>query len=693
MSIPALPEVHRLVDDLVSDLTEMPRENGALWQIKGAATGGKSAALKLLADRLAIEGLKPIRIAPPTRVLDAGPLAVTEAVVGLKLGDRDDGQVGFIREGARWADKVRKLLRAMENEGDRLVVLCDDPGNWPSPPTEDAHFREKAAEIAYSMVEKVACHRVVAGALPPISRADHVRHLQVKSEPVGWLRSQAAWGPLAAEADELAAELDAELDSRSPLEIRLLVALAALGSPKNVANWYRSQKPTRRDISRRLATDLQHSSEASARFLKGAWVRLALARRSLSEDLLRQIVGEPPDARTAAILRACILYPEGENFTLHWTLRLDAQEHGDWLAEQDRISARALLARYYTKSFKRRDERQDPRALVDEMEAFHHASLSGDSGLRSELQPFFAEQLDLLGRTLSRDFKRYEDAAWVFKRACDWEPEDDYAHHYVAFNFDILADRIGEVEKHYQCAIELRADHPWWHSRWVSYLITRGRMPAARRAWSYALDALGLPEPDAEQSVYQDLHLWVARLLVHRGQLDFADEVLKSIPGEALRTHPGLSAVYRRLKALAEARHARAVFPLWIPHEKWWSGPHLCSRRREDGALCRWMPGRIDAIEDGEVTLQVARPPDEAEALPHYGSISLSADDFDRLSRDERVADLGAGRFVELAWYGTDDEPIIRVHRSKGWEDRDLPPLFPDPARYLRKAGWVENIE
>ena len=102
------------------------------------------------------------------------------------------------------------------------------------------------------------------------------------------------------------------------------------------------------------------------------------------------------------------------------------------------------------------------------------------------------------------------------------------------------------------------------------------------------------------------------------------------------------------------------------------------------------MPGRIDAIEEGVVHLQVAQPPPTERAKPLFGFLDIEATDFDRWTRDERVAELAAGRFIELAWYGDSDEPIIRVHKDVDWRDPDLPLLFPDPARYLRSAGWLE---
>ncbi len=417
---------------------------------------------------------------------------------------------------------------------------------------------------------------------------------------------------------------------------------------------------------------------------------MSLVRRPSADDLLKRIAGSPPDTMAEALLRNCLLYPDSDGHVLHWSLRLDAREHA-WLTEDHERAVHQTLAGYYAERFRRRSGAGDPGALLDELEAYHHATHSGDAALLVDLKSYFADQLDALGRTLSREFKRYGDAARVFERACAWEPGDDYAHHYLAFNLDILAERPDDVEEHYQQAIEIAPGHAWWHSRWITYLVTRGRMDAARRAWNEALDALGPPDPDADSWIYENLHLWVARLLVHRGRLDFAENVLRGIPPLVRQWQPGIAAIARRLEALIEARRAGAVFPLSIPPGHWWSGPHLCPQRRGSGAeLTRWMPGRVDTIEEEKVHLHVARPP-EAGEKPTYGFLSISVADFDRWTHDQRAAELSAGQFVELAWYGDDPFPMIRVHRMLDWEDPDLPPLFPDPTRYLRKAGWVKD--
>ncbi|MFH0900776.1 MAG: tetratricopeptide repeat protein [Pseudomonadota bacterium] len=692
---PHLPEVEKIVEVLAADVAATAPAADALWHIWGPATGGKSTALRLLAERLAGQGMLPVTISPPTRTLDAGPVAMVEAAVGLKQHAQINGQLDTLRTEAAWSDKISSLLDWLRNAQDNVVLLFDEPGAWASTASEDDNFASRADEVAVALIAILNCRRIVAGEIPkgirPRQRQRRV-HLDVHSAPQAWLQDDGAWGDLSPSARALLASVGAEdLARRSPLELRLLVALVELRSSEDVVRWW-TTSPARRDIARRLAETVDRGDDPSCAFLKEAWRKLALVRRSVPDDLLATVVGQAPDQRTNALLRNCLLYPDPLGHVLHWSLRLDARDQEDWSDIQQERQVHQQLAGYYARKFGKQELAGDPQALLLEMEAFHHATMSGDSGLVDSLRPYFADQLDALGRTLSRDFGRHREAAAVFERVCAWEPGDDYAHHYLAFNLDLLADRAQEVETHYQKAIELAPDKAWWHSRWITYLVTRGRTAQSRDAWNGALDALGLPDLNANPWIYENLHLWVVRLLVHRGQLDFADEVLRRIPTEISSRHPGLSALSRRLKALVQVRRLGAVFPLSIPPDEWWQGPHLCPLRLSPEAkLVRWMPARVDAIDEAGLHLHAAEPPSTHGVDPVYGSLTVAPSDFDRWTQDEHAHEIGAGRFVELAWYEGHDDPVIRVYRASAAGDPDIPPLFPDPARYLRAAGWVKK--
>ena len=159
----------------------------------------------------------------------------------------------------------------------------------------------------------------------------------------------------------------------------------------------------------------------------------------------------------------------------------------------------------------------------------------------------------------------------MFRLALEFDPEHPYSHHYLAFNLDWLAQEAREVELHYQKAIELQPTHPWWWSRWVSYLATRGRFRDARSAWRTALDAISVSEEGSPEWVYISLHRWVARWLLHWAELDFAEDVLRSIPSTLAERDASIQALWNLLGALRIAEQGPAVFPLTVPVTEWWS--------------------------------------------------------------------------------------------------------------------------
>ena len=681
MNVAVLPEVDRLQRDW---LEELPAR--WFWQVEGGHFAGKSTLLRRLAATAREEGYVAVLVQPPERAPDAGMAAMLDVARGLAAAGviGADDLAGVRDGGRRWADKLEDLERWLELEPERVVLFCDDPVRWSSGTGEDSdHFRRQVDEVIERLMA-APCRKVVTGK-PCLARQRKDRRWSLKavSAAAPWLRERAAWGELAGVAEELAARNLPGLEERSALEVRLLVALAALRSPEEVARWWGVGRERRR-LTGELIAALEKTPEARA--LLEAWGRLSLVRRPLDEPML-EALGVPADW-WGQLLRHCLLFEEQGAYRLHELLKADAREHGLWLDPVGRRETHARLHGIYRERFEAR-ETGDGLALVEECEAFHHGMHSGDVALMDGARPFFATQLDILGRTLSRDHEDFEGAAQVFERALNWEPEDDYAHHYRAYNLDVIAQEPQRVEAHYQRAIELEPDNVWWHSRWINYLITRGRMPAARQAWREALDQFELPDPDADPAVYGSLHIWVARLLLHRGQLDMAREVLDGIPEGEFRDDPGKAALKRRLDALVQARGGEVVFPLTIPVEQQWQGPHVAPARHGGHALVRWMPARVDAVSEEGVVLQAAEVPEDGQAEPAIGRLELTAEQFNAFSDDLAVDDLAAGRFLELAWYEGAEQPLIRVYPDEGWRDPDLPPLFPDPARYLRTAGWV----
>lgn len=680
-----LPEAVGLEQDLITDF-ESAHGSARLWQIQGPPFAGKSSLLRRLATALLNKGQSPILVQPPARAADAGVMAMVEVAVGLHgHGHIGADELALIRSDKKsWLDKLEALKGWLKDTAEGVVLLCDEPEHWHSFADEDTdHFRQQASAVIDWLL-RAPCHRVVTGAVVSGIRSHRSWRLKAASNARDWLHESSDWGALADTAQALARSGVRNLETRSPLEVRLLLALAEVITVDAAVRWWGQGKP-RRELSRKLVEALQEHPSMYA--VLPAWGRISLSRRPLGNAELDVLDAPKAASRAGALLRYCLMYPEPQGYRLHELLKADARDKAYWLTTRERRIAHQRLYNHYRQRFERRDA-DDAMLLIEECEAFHHAMHTGDVELMQQARPYFATQLDIVGRILSREQRDYRQAAQVFQRAYRWEPTDAYAHHYQAYNLDILAEQSDTVEAHYRRAIELEPDNVWWHSRWISYLITRGRSQQMRTAWMEALDQFGLPDVDIKPSVYKHLHIWIGRLLLHRGQLDMADEVLQGIPDRIIHNEPGLQALKRRLTALLQARRGEAFFPLSIAPENQWNGPHLVPSWQGKRALERWLPGRVDAVSEDEVVLHVAEPPQKNER-PQSGTIEVAPQQFNACSEDITAERLQAGQFVELAWYAGQEMPLIRVHSAHELHDADLPPLFPDPARYLRRSGWV----
>ncbi|HSN98457.1 MAG TPA: hypothetical protein VLS89_09165, partial [Candidatus Nanopelagicales bacterium] len=276
------------------------------------------------------------------------------------------------------------------------------------------------------------------------------------------------------------------------------------------------------------------------------------------------------------------------------------------------------------------------------------------------------------------------------------DPNHAYAHHYLAYNLDIEGKRAAEVERHYRTAIEEQPEHPWWHSRWIRFLLTRGRTRDARQAFSEASAQIMAPGAGRER-LYKQLHLEVARMALHRMDLDLAKEVLDQVPASLREELPGYGALSRRRRVLLEVEQHGAVFPSWLSPDEWWSGPHLFRGEEPSlGHLLGWSPARVDSIDlDARlVWFRTARPPLGEEKEPTYGWMDVNFDDFDRLREPAcpPAHELTEDTFVEFAWFassGGADASQTRVRIFPPKEPEALPKIFPDPDRYLQRWNVV----
>jgi tetratricopeptide (TPR) repeat protein len=656
--------------------------SGQDWQIQGRLGAGKTHLLKGLARRLSDEGLIPILVSPPRLDEDTAPAALVRIADTLKQSGVCNGQVGTLTDlSVSWERKLDLTVEVINGASERLVLCCDEPQRW-SPRAElpEAYSRyaqRHAEDLLHALFRRASCRRVYTGDRPSGSATPRLHQLPIDPS----VRDAAvAPGALHQRWDQVRVQLENDHFNPSPLEARLLAVLASASSVRDAVAFYK-QSPGSWQLGEKLGVVLRESPEW--RPLRELWAKLALVRTPFDEELLNHLADGVNRSEEFEVFKQGLLEWDGDAFQLHDVLRLTDDTEGSLVPAP--VSLHRSLANFYRQ---RADARDVSPQLTYNIEAYHHAIRTTDKHLIESIKPFFIEQLHVHGRILSKERKDYEAAAGIFAQAIALDDTDDYAHHYLAYNTDRLAGDATLVEREYRKAIELNPTHAWWWSRWINFLITVGRLSDARREWSVAIDELRATEEWERASVFRELHLWVARLLLHRSQLDFAERVLTDVPESVRSEHTGFRALERWLVVMREARRARAVFPLHIPPSDWWrQEPHLDFPSALNGrSRLQWNPARVEAIEDGSVILVVGQEPADPGGLPSYGRIELSSERFNEASLDERAESLRAGRFLELAFYGQDGVLRLRIHPDRPWVDPELPPLDPpDPQRYLKK--------
>jgi len=463
MTAPRLPQVEALVERLAGEVAEPTRTNTA-WLIEGVATAGKSTALRMLADGLRERGQVAVVAAPPAHALDAGPMALAELAGGLKDAGCVNGQTDVLRDGTMpLAEKIKHVREWIVNANDDVVLLLDEPSSWPDRFEQTQHFADHARLVVQELVRDIPCPRVLTGEAPE-GMSFHAREsVGAASEPQAFLTDSDVWGELTQAAGELQEGAADQLRDLSPLQLRLLVALTYVTSVDEVRNVLASGTRTRRALSRRLLDALKDNG--GYKDLLRAWRRLAHIRRPFAEDLIGGAITGKLSKRSRALLQNCLLYEVDGRYLLHETLREDAHAIGPQ-SEREDYGQFAQLSRYYGGLRDDAEKQGGGEALPTALDSFYYAARAGDPGLLDR-EPYFVDQLDILGKTLSYELHRYEQAAEVFDRAVRMDDSDDYAYHYLAYNLDRLGREPERVELNYRGAIELNRTHPWWRARLV----------------------------------------------------------------------------------------------------------------------------------------------------------------------------------------------------------------------------------
>ncbi len=644
-------------------------KQATIISIRGSTGRGKTRLLRDVAAQLANRDSIPLYLSPPQGEEDTAGAALAAAADTLKAHTLLNGQTATLKDlHASREQKIGIVLDGMRKAPNSVVLLLDEPARWVAGEwsgESSAAGRRFALQVRHDLATRSGCRVVYTGSNFGVWTEEEPYNL-----PRAWnefdlpttLTDHPAW-------KEMSEGLGgAFTEQATPLLCRLLTMLSIIATPAEAVEAARTSLG-----ANEIAALLEQRSERRPQFRR-AWACFALVRKAIDQRLYEHLAADLADELRFIAEELLLTRIEG-GYELHPLLAQSINPKT--VLDREYRDVQQHLTRYYL---------DNTASLVAATEAFFHATEGGDDDLVSKAQPFFVEQLHLRGRSLSKQ-QRHRDAAKIFRQAVELDPTDDYAHHYQAFNLDWIAEDQPTIEDEYQQSINLNPRHPWWHSRWINYLITVGKTTDARSAFAAATEALQEAMESHSEYVYRSLHSWVAALLLHRGQLDFAKQVLDRVPVDVRREHRGFIALGEKLDAMQEARRGRGVFPLSVPASQHWrKSPHLDFPPQVEGKDLRvWYPARVEAVSEHGITLIVGKSP-EGGSPAIYGRVNLSSERFDSATLDERIANLRPDRFLELAFYGDEGVMKIRSHSQEAWEDPDLPYLNPpDTLRYLRK--------
>ncbi|MGO9465694.1 MAG: hypothetical protein ACLQIB_18145 [Isosphaeraceae bacterium] len=704
-----MPTLSELQDQTALQLVEKlqsPTEGrGLLLNLIGAAGCGKTSVLRRVADKLRREEpWFPVLLAAPNRDNDSGAIALLETAGQLKVRGLLNGEMATLSDPRRpWADKMAAITEVVDRHCDDVVILCDEPALWYQ--GEESLLEDTPQFSARSFAEWIAsgarCRRIVTGWVPGDARpADRVTAPRL-DDGREMLAHEKDWGILWDSACGLRESLPEPVPYRSAWAMKLCVALAAL-LPADEAASVTTSEASANVILKQLLDQVER--RVGYRDFCANLAKLALARTHLEKAVLDELMlglGGPE----RALIGTCLLDRLNGRATLHPLVRDEVlrrhrtsgrvQDSNPWRLRGDRrMAVHDRLAQEYAD-----DGDSD---LRNSLESLHHELLGSSFHLMaSDRRIRFKEQLDAIGRTLSYRHHQHPRAVKVFRLAVQLDPEHAYAHHYLAYNLDWLAENTEALESHYRRAIDLQPTHPWFWSRWICYLATRGRGAEAKAQWHEAVCALSISEDDTPGWIFRALHRWVARWLLHWAELDFAEMVLREIPGRVAKYDASIQALFSLLESLKHAERGKSVFPLNVPPREWRSQePHTdLPRWLQDARLRSWIPARVEGIdrEDGVAFLLAAELPRTRDSDFGYFETELRRGQVEASASGFTWDDLGEGAFLELGYYGDGDGLMrIALHRDTTWHDPNLLPLYPRPDRWYQRAveeAWAENAE
>ncbi len=690
----------RAAQEVVSKVNELSPSVDAFVHIQGAVGSGRTRILNLTKPYFIEKGLTPVYLPNEQSEFDSGAAALCKLIDAIYQDDPGRLNLDWYKDPkVSWAEKFSAACDVVDQLPEKYVLLCDEPMLWSRLDHAGAEPADgESQQFADWLIHGATCRRVITGLIPDgVERKHSIRSPKLSTiyEAVEVLER---WHWKTGFIDSIVNQRYLSNSYRAVMEVRLASACAWLYESRGVFFDFDQAEGVNSILSLFLdGLEAHCENDSEVMSLCKALSKMAVGRTRWTEELLRSSCKELNHDLQLLVRHTLCEEPDSE-FALHPLVRYEvirrSKDHENpdrariWrLHREEHQQVHRLLLQ------KLSAETAQPTLSAD-VEYLSHWALSGENAVATDnARIHFVEQLHEIGYTLSYRYRQHHRAVEVYRVALEFDPSNARSHHYYAFNLDWLAENPELVEKHYQEAIEIRDDHPWYHSRWISYLVTRGQNKKAWDAWRDATDSLSVSY-DSPDYIFLSLHRWVARWMLHWDELGMAERVLKSIKPE-LRDEGSICRLFDLLATLRLAEEGIAVFPLSVAKSDWWRPEGHTSLPLEiDGRRLVWYPARVEEKSDGMIYLVKGVPNQASPRGFEVEEIELKIDELTNIATNFAESDLEEGRYLELGYYG--DLGLIKsaIHTSLHINDTRLLPLVPPPDRwYQRSVGLFGKSE
>ncbi len=681
-----------LAQSLANQIALLQPNEHALVRLGGGVGTGRTTTLAMTPEPIRAKGLVPIVLPNEQSEFDTGASILArfaDQVPASFLSDLDLSLLSSAK--TLWQSKFSHVSEFINRHADEFVLLCDEPHYW-SRLERTAQDVEGSDAIRFSdwLFREAKCRRIVTGDIPSGLAYIKTHSPKFELKPIELLRNTHSWGTASSIAESISKSSIGGIDYKSVMEVRLSVAIAWLISPE-VAVRALQLSSSASSLLTSFLDNLEASAGGNERYqlICNALSRMTIGRCRWTDNLLQSLCPKLSELDRGVLVNSlCEEWDDG--FNLHPLVRYEILSRAADRSSLDRRSLWRLRpdehVAVHTQLFKLVESTNSGESLADDLEYLTHWSLSADRTITPDNNRIhFVEQLHEIGYALSYRHRQHYKAVEVYRLALGFDDTNARSHHYLAFNLDWNAEEQDRVEFHYSKAIEYNPQHPWYHSRWISYLVTRGRNKESRQAFRSANELIPI-SGNSPQYVFMGLHRWIARWMLHWGELAMAKDVLDSIPSEH-RSEKSIQRLYDLLAALRMAEEGIAVFPLSVPKSRWWQPlGHTGLPIELNGKLLNWYPARINDIAGGVAYLSVGKPVSSARFGLFIEQRELALAEIAKVAMDFNVEELAEGRYLELGYHGDMQLTNVGLHQSLQLDDPELLPLVPPPNRWYEKA-------